>query len=137
MLFRSQLQTIDRSATVTSGTQQYSELLFKEKARVQSELRGRLEVLHSGPVAVEDQAPVLHEQFVSIRFNNFAFEKIKAINAALERLKRGEYGICEECEEPISEKRLKAVPWARYCLHCQENFAAENTSPVFRHLKAA
>ena len=132
-----QLQTVDRSASVASGTQQYSELLLEEKARVQSELRRRLEALHSGPVAIEDQAPVLHEQFVSIRFNNFGHEKIKAINVALERLKRGQHGVCEQCEEPIPEKRLKAVPWARYCLYCQENFAAEDTSPVFRHLRAA
>jgi DnaK suppressor protein len=132
-----QLQAVDRSATEASGTRQYSELLLKEKARVQSELRGRLEILHSGPVAVEDQAPVVHEQFVWVRFNNFAHQKIKAINAALERLKRGQYGICEECEGPISEKRLNAVPWARYCLHCEQNFAAENTPPFFRRLRAA
>lgn len=132
-----QLQSIDRSAAMADGTQHYSWLLQKEKERLQSELRGHLEVLNSDPVAVEDQAPVLHEQFVSIRFNNFAYEKIKAINAALERLKRGEYGICEECDEAISEKRLKAVPWARYCLTCQEDFAGEQGPPFFRHIRAA
>ncbi len=135
-MFQSQ-NLVGSSDVISNGAQQYSELLVAEKTRVQSELRGRLEVLHSGPVAVEDQAPILHEQFVSIRHNNFAYEKIKAIDAALERLKRGEYGICEECDEPISAKRLTAVPWTRYCLHCQENLANDNGAPVFRHLRAA
>jgi RNA polymerase-binding protein DksA len=132
-----QSQTVHRPFTVASKTQQYSELLLTEKERVQSELLRRLEVLHSGPVAMEDQAPVLHEQFVSIRFNNLAYEKIRAIDAALERLKRGEYGICEECDEPIAENRLRAVPWTRNCLQCQEKFANENGSPAFQHVKAA
>ncbi len=132
-----QPQTLESSSLIKNGAQQYSELLVAEKTRVQSELRGRLEILHSGPVAFEDQAPILHEQFVSIRHNNFAYEKIKSIDAALERLKRGEYGICEECEEPISAKRLTAVPWTRYCLRCQENLANDNDAPGFRHLKAA
>lgn len=42
------------------------------------------------------------------------------IVAALKRIDSGEFGICLECEEPISPKRLAAVPWATYCLHCQE-----------------
>ena len=132
-----QSQNLDSAEFVNKGMAQYSELLLAEKARVQSELRGRLEALHSGHVAVEDQAPVLHEQFVSIRHNNFAYEKRKAIDAALERLKSGEYGICEECDEPIAEKRLRAVPWTRYCIICQENFASENVAGVSQRLNAA
>ncbi|MBL8290477.1 MAG: TraR/DksA family transcriptional regulator [Bryobacterales bacterium] len=42
------------------------------------------------------------------------------IEAALERIEDGEFGICLECEEPVSPKRLAAVPWTAYCLQCQE-----------------
>jgi DnaK suppressor protein len=35
-----------------------------------------------------------------------------------------QFGICMECEEPISAKRLDALPWARYCVSCQEKIAA-------------
>ncbi|HTR65243.1 MAG TPA: TraR/DksA family transcriptional regulator [Terriglobales bacterium] len=42
------------------------------------------------------------------------------IGAALQRIADGEFGICLDCEEPISSKRLAAVPWAAYCLRCQE-----------------
>ncbi|MDQ3041489.1 MAG: TraR/DksA C4-type zinc finger protein [Acidobacteriota bacterium] len=42
------------------------------------------------------------------------------INEALERIADKEYGECQNCEKEISPKRLDAVPWARYCLACQE-----------------
>lgn len=42
------------------------------------------------------------------------------INEALERIADDEYGVCQNCEKDINPKRLNAVPWARYCLNCQE-----------------
>ena len=41
------------------------------------------------------------------------------VRLALQRLDEGEYGTCLDCEEPISEKRLKVVPWAIRCVQCQ------------------
>jgi DnaK suppressor protein len=38
---------------------------------------------------------------------------------ALRKIDDGSYGICEECEEKIPIKRLKAIPDARYCIDCQ------------------
>ncbi len=42
------------------------------------------------------------------------------INEALTRISDDEYGTCQNCEKDINPKRLDAVPWARYCLNCQE-----------------
>jgi RNA polymerase-binding protein DksA len=42
------------------------------------------------------------------------------IDAALEKIKDGSFGFCEECEKPISKTRLKAVPYAKLCIKCQE-----------------
>ncbi len=42
------------------------------------------------------------------------------INEALARIADDEYGTCQNCEKEINPKRLDAVPWARYCLSCQE-----------------
>jgi DnaK suppressor protein len=42
------------------------------------------------------------------------------IDEALSRVESGDYGECVNCGEPVSEKRLEAVPWARYCLRCQD-----------------
>ena len=48
-----------------------------------------------------------------------AAQTLKNITAALTRLRAGDYGICHECEEEISEKRLRALPFATTCLSCQ------------------
>jgi DnaK suppressor protein len=45
---------------------------------------------------------------------------LQLIDEALERVEKGEYGECVNCGEPVSEKRLDAVPWTRYCLKCQD-----------------
>ncbi|MGM0559357.1 MAG: TraR/DksA family transcriptional regulator [Myxococcota bacterium] len=42
------------------------------------------------------------------------------INHALERMDNGDYGYCEECEEPIEEKRLRARPVTTLCIDCKE-----------------
>ena len=46
--------------------------------------------------------------------------QIILINEALERIDDEEYGLCQNCEKEINPKRLDAIPWARYCLNCQE-----------------
>lgn len=45
---------------------------------------------------------------------------LESIEEALARIDRGQYGLCEDCGQPISPKRLLAVPDARRCLECQE-----------------
>jgi DnaK suppressor protein len=45
---------------------------------------------------------------------------LQLIDEALARVERNEFGECINCGEPVSEKRLDAVPWARYCLKCQD-----------------
>ena len=42
------------------------------------------------------------------------------VEAALGRLREGLYGVCEGCGEQIPERRLHALPWARFCLACAE-----------------
>jgi len=45
---------------------------------------------------------------------------LSRINTALEKIERGSFGLCEECGEPIPEKRLKAHPEASTCITCAE-----------------
>lgn len=46
-------------------------------------------------------------------------ERLRNINEALRRLEEGTYGYCEECGREIGIKRLKVLPFARYCVECQ------------------
>ena len=48
------------------------------------------------------------------------WETSTLVTEALERIDANTYGVCLECEEPISAKRLKALPWAKYCISCQD-----------------
>jgi len=45
---------------------------------------------------------------------------LEQVERAIDRMDEGEYGTCMECAEKISKKRLDAVPWARFCVPCQE-----------------
>jgi DnaK suppressor protein len=51
---------------------------------------------------------------------------LKQVQSALARLDDETFGICLRCDEPIPEKRLKAVPWAAYCVPCQEAIDGES-----------
>ena len=51
---------------------------------------------------------------------------VAAIDQALLRIERGEYGICERCEEPIEERRLEVVPWAVRCFAHETEFEKEH-----------
>ena len=44
---------------------------------------------------------------------------LDAIEAALRRIEKGTFGACESCRGKISDERLKAIPWVRYCITCQ------------------
>ena len=46
--------------------------------------------------------------------------ELEEINEALKKIEEGTYGICEMCEDPIQEARLKIKPHAKYCIICRE-----------------
>jgi DnaK suppressor protein len=46
--------------------------------------------------------------------------QLSLVDAAIERLGSGAFGLCTQCERPIPTKRLEVQPWAQFCLRCQE-----------------
>ena len=64
-----------------------------------------------------------HEEWIFLNRNTIDMKLLREISDALVRIDHDTYGVCLECEEPISTKRLDAVPWARYCVTCQEMIA--------------
>jgi DnaK suppressor protein len=54
--------------------------------------------------------------------------RLSEVRAALRRISSGTFGICAGCEENINLKRLAAVPWASYCIACQEAADREKTT---------
>ncbi len=72
------------------------------------------------PVDVADLSSQSHEEWIFLNRNSLDISLLRQIQEALTRIDDQTYGICQECEVPISTKRLEAVPWATYCLHCQD-----------------
>ena len=69
-----------------------------------------------------DAIETLHaagERELAVRTLEAESARLRHARYALERIDQGTYGICAECEEPISPARLAALPWAERCIRCQ------------------
>jgi len=58
-------------------------------------------------------------------------EKMLAIEEALEKVREGTYGVCEECGDEIGAGRLKAMPLAKLCIPCQSTLEKEQAHHKF------
>jgi len=99
----------------------YRRILLDRRQSVLISLGAKAGALIRGDrVSEEDQAQHSLTEAISLRLNGFDYLQLRQIQEALDRLQLGEYGICLSCEEPIAAKRLHALPWAKYCVKCQE-----------------
>ncbi len=76
-----------------------------------------------------DQASSEYMQAFSFRLRGRERHLVNKIELALRKIDEGTYGVCEECEEPISTKRLEARPEAPLCIQCKE--AQEKEEAVY------
>jgi DnaK suppressor protein len=67
-----------------------------------------------------DQAASEYERQALVYKAATARQMLKNLTEALERVRQGSFGECAECGGDIELKRLEAIPWARYCVRCQE-----------------
>ena len=72
-----------------------------------------------GTPDIGDEASDLSSRQLLLSLNEADRNKLREIDEALERIEEGTYGICEECGEPISLKRLEVKPTAIYCVECK------------------
>ncbi len=68
----------------------------------------------------EDLVTVSHDESLQLGLNRVFYGQLRLVESALDRLDLGEYGTCARCAAAISPKRLQAIPWARYCVDCQD-----------------
>lgn len=67
-----------------------------------------------------DEVQHAAERELAIRNLDRESNLLRNVRSALRRIDDGTFGVCVHCEEDISPKRLAAVPWAPYCIQCQE-----------------
>jgi DnaK suppressor protein len=68
-----------------------------------------------------DQAAAEYERQALAHKAAVGRQTLRNLSQALERIRQGTFGECAECGNEIEAKRLEAIPWARYCLKCQES----------------
>ncbi len=94
--------------------------LQREREQTEIELKRLRDDLRAEPEATGDEVDLA----VYEREKNFALvrrleQKVKEIDYALQTAKKGTYGICEQCKQPIDPARLKALPETTLCVKCK------------------
>lgn len=104
---------LQRRREILSGNVQRLE---DEACRKGSDASGDLSTM---PLHPADQATDNQEQDMSLVFMQNEKVQLQDIEDALERLREGRFGRCEECEREIALERLRAIPYAALCVDCQ------------------
>ncbi len=104
----------------------YRDRLLEAKAEVLNRVRkteeyGRDEDSNGGEAMdLLDQASKTYTKEFLFSLSNADRKLLQEIDAALERIDEGTYGICQKTGEPIERRRLEAIPWARLSVKAQE-----------------
>ena len=102
----------------------YKENLLRKRAEILAEREGKSlstpmdNNTRQGDMA--DQASGTNEVHIQLKLKQTDAKILQAIEAALERLDSGSYGLCRDCGEDIAPARLNAIPWTRVCIECKE-----------------
>lgn len=91
--------------------------LINRSSRIMAEYQNRD---RAGGGDEADQSAAVLEEYQFLTTQERLRYQIMEIDAALGRIERGNYGICEETEEPIEKDRLLAIPWTRLSIEGAE-----------------
>jgi len=100
--------------------EKYKRILEAKLVELSDGQRNRDEILIEKTPDALDEVQLAGERELAIRNLDREASLLRNVRAALFRINDGSYGICLHCEEEIKPKRLDAVPWAGYCIRCQE-----------------
>lgn len=113
----------------------FEEILVEERDRLRAELKriedkaaGR-DRLHSEQAGQDfdepggDAATETVERAQSMAVGASLREQLEEVLAALEKIAKGTYGICDACGKPITKKRLSVLPWATLCKECRSGLS--------------
>ncbi|MBU4319745.1 MAG: TraR/DksA C4-type zinc finger protein [Nitrospinae bacterium] len=125
----------ERAEAVRKLLIQKREQIVKEaKIEISKYIKGETRQLVDTALDDGDWSVVDLSEDISLRQLSNHREVMVKIDAALEKLQEGTYGICEDCGGKINEERLKVLPFAIYCKDCQEKIeqleAIEKERPI-------
>ena len=96
-------------------------IMQEAKTEISKYIKGETRQLVDTALDDGDWSVVDLSEDISLRQLSAHRENLQKIDEAIRKLEEGTYGICEDCGEEISEQRLKILPFAIYCIDCQEN----------------
>jgi DnaK suppressor protein len=99
----------------------YRAVLRTRAAELSQALRRREEISVEAAADAMDQTLLAVERDMEIENLDRGYKLLRQIQAALGRINKGNYGQCLKCEAEILPNRLQAVPWAAFCVGCQES----------------
>jgi DnaK suppressor protein len=104
----------------TSDLNRYRNALEAKQAELAQLMRNRDGIFIEKSPDSLDEVQHATERELAIRSLDRDSSLLRNVRAALRRNKEGSFGVCLNCEEDINPKRLAAVPWTPFCIHCQE-----------------
>jgi DnaK suppressor protein len=110
--------------------EKYKAVLEAKQAELSRGLRNRDEIVIEKTPDALDEVQLAGERELAIRNLDREASLLRHVRGALVRIADGSYGTCLHCEEDIKTKRLEALPWAAYCIHCQEAVDRNDFSPA-------
>jgi len=105
---------------VPLNVNEFRKLLEAKRKELLSNVSDREEIRIENAAEDFDRLQQQLNREVAIRNLDRESKLLKNVQSALRRIDEGEFAICLRCEEAIPERRLKALPWAAYCVACQE-----------------
>ncbi|HET9463177.1 MAG TPA: TraR/DksA family transcriptional regulator [Thiobacillus sp.] len=112
---------------LTKRLNEDNQALLRE-VRVELENSGdqhRIDLLNSEPGDTGDESMANELADFNVAILGRHIQGMRDIEAAFQRIKNGEYGICIECGDDIAFERLQAYPTAKRCIVCQEKHERE------------
>jgi DnaK suppressor protein len=85
-----------------------------------NDLRSGQESNDSPTEDIVDRANNAYSRELNFSISDAERALLLQVEEALDRIESGAYGNCANCGQPIPRPRLAAIPWARYCIQCQE-----------------
>jgi DnaK suppressor protein len=124
-----------------AALKRYRTRLLDLKAEILAEGDLEIEPGRKDPAAVgsdEDEQPLTEmSQAIASSRNRARSEVLARVGGALARLDEGaeSFGLCTECDEPISDKRLQLMPYVELCVECQQAQDGPRKAGGRRHLR--
>ncbi len=103
-----------------SELSKFKKILESKRDELEQIVRNRDAITIEKSADALDEVQHASERELAIRNLDRESNLLRNVRSALRRIEDGSFGTCLHCDEEISPKRLAAVPWAPYCIQCQE-----------------